>query len=124
MRINTQDYNDITVISLQGEIDSDSADHLRNTITDLLNTGGENNPYNTNGTVHKKGIVIDLSNVSFIDSQGLEFLLWTRDYCTENNCQLRLASPDENCDKILDITRLNNEFTCYKELAEAVKSFA
>ena len=126
MKITTQDYNNITVISLQGEIDTDSVEHLRNTVTDLLNAGrNENTPYNgEGGFVHKKGIVFDLSNVSFIDSQGLEFLLWARDYCNENNCQLRLASPDETCSKILEITRLENEFTCYSELSEAVKSFA
>jgi hypothetical protein len=50
--------------------------------------------------------------------------LWTRDYSNENHCQLRLAGLDENCEKILEITRLNNEFDRYVEVAEAVKSFA
>ena len=126
MRINTQDYNDITVVTLQGELDADAVDTLRNTITDIINlkTEGLAGDEMVSPAVRKNGIVLDMNNVGFIDGQGLEFLLWTRDYCNENQCQFRLAGLDENCSKILEITRLNNEFACYIELTEAVKSFA
>ncbi|UCF00066.1 MAG: STAS domain-containing protein [Planctomycetota bacterium] len=111
MKIKTQDYNEITVIELQGDLDSDFTELLQNTITDII-------------AAHKVGIVLDMSNVGFIDSKGLEQLLWSRDFCNENNCQLRLAGLDEPIVKILEVTRLENEFNCYVELAEAVKSFA
>ena len=35
-----------------------------------------------------------------------------------------LAALDENCEKILEITRLQDEFDRHTELAEAVRSFA
>jgi anti-anti-sigma factor len=111
MKIKTQDYNDVTVIELQGELDDESADSLQNTITDVIASD-------------KTGIVFDMSAIGFVDSEGLERLLWARDYCHENNCQLRLAGLDENCEKILEVTRLESEFDRYAELAEAVKSFA
>ena len=111
MKVKTQDYNDVTVVELQGELDSEFTEPFKNTITDII-------------AAHKTGIVLDMSGVGFIDSQGLEQLLWARDYCNENNCQLRLAGLDENCAKILEVTRLENEFDRYAELAEAVKSFA
>jgi anti-sigma B factor antagonist len=111
MKVKTQDYDDVTVVELQGELDSDAAELLQNNITNIVKT-------------QKTGIVLDMSNIGFIDSKGLEQLLWARDYCNENNCQLRLAGLDENCLKILEVTRLENEFDHYAELAEAVKSFA
>jgi len=111
MKVKTQDYNDVTVVGLQGELDSDFTELFQNTVTDIIATS-------------KAGIVLDMSDVGFIDSEGLERLLWARDYCNENNCQLRLAALDENCAKILEITRLEDEFDRYAELAEAVKSFA
>jgi anti-anti-sigma factor len=111
MRIRTQDYNDVTVVELQGELDREFAEQFQNTITNIIGT-------------HKVGIVLDMSNVGFVDSEGLERLLWARDYCNENNCQLRLAGLDENCVKILEITRLQDDLDCYAELTEAVKSFA
>ncbi len=111
MKIKTQLYNDVTVVKLQGELDSDFTDLFQNTITDIVAARGT-------------GIVLDMSEVGFIDSQGLERLLWAKDYCSANSCQLRLAGLDENCSKILEITRLENVFERYAELAEAVKSFA
>jgi anti-anti-sigma factor len=111
MKIKTQPYNNVTVVKLQGELDSDFTDLLQNTITDII-------------AAHTTGIVLDMSEVGFIDSQGLERLLWAKDYCDANKCQLRLAGLDENCSKIFEITRLENVFERYTELAEAVKSSA
>jgi anti-anti-sigma factor len=111
MKIRTQDYNNVAVVILQGEFDSDVAELFRNTITGII-------------TKPKTGIVLDMSGVGFIDSAGLEQLLWARDYCSENKCELRLAGLDENCAKVMEITRLASEFDCYTELAQAVKSFA
>ena len=110
MRIRTQDYNNVTVVELQGELDGDLSELLQNTITNIIAT-------------NKTGIVLDMSGVGFIDSQGLEQLLWARDHCNENKRGIRLAGLDENCAKILEITRLENEFDRYVELSEAVKSF-
>lgn len=111
MKIKTQDYNGIIVLELQGDLDSDFTAMLQNTITNILGTP-------------KNGIVLNMNEVDFIDSEGLEQLLWARDFCNENRSQLRLVGLDENCAKILEITRLQNEFDSYDELAEAVKSFA
>lgn len=125
MKVKTQDYNNVTVVELQGELDSDSAELFQETITDIIGSGPcEEEQNDSHRRVHKTGIVLDMSNAGFIDSEGLEGLLWARDYCSENNCQLRLAGLDENCAKILEVTRLENEFDRYTELAEAVKSFA
>ena len=111
MKVRKQDYNDVTVVELQGELDGDIVELFQSTITDII-------------AKHKTGVVLDMSGVSFIDGEGLEQLLWVRDYCNQNNCELRLAGLDENCMRILEITRLEKEFNYYTELAEAVKSFA
>ena len=111
MKIKIQDYGNVTVVELQGELDADFAELFQNTITDII-------------AKNKTCIVLDMSAVGFIDSQGLEQLLWTRDYCNENKRELRLAGLDENCLRILEITQLEHEFEHYSELTEAVKSFA
>lgn len=111
MKVKVQDYNDVTVVELQGELDSDAAGIFEKHITDSI-------------AQDKTNIVIDMSGVQFIDSQGLEVLLWARDYCNQNRRELRIAGLDENCARILEITRLDSEFDLYSELSEAVKSFA
>lgn len=110
MRVNRQDYKDVTVVELQGDLDGDFIELLESTITEII-------------SVRRVGIVLDMSNVGFIDGQGLEKLLWARDYCNEKDCELRLAGLDENCAKILEVTRLDKQFERYAEVAEAVKSF-
>jgi len=110
MKLRTQDYNEVTVVELQGDLDADFTELFKDTITDVV-------------TKDKIGVVLDMSAVGFIDSQGLELLLWAKDYCQQSKIQLRLAGLDENFAKILEITRLENDFDRYTELAEAVKSF-
>jgi anti-sigma B factor antagonist len=111
MKIRTQDYNNVAVVELQGELDVDSVGLLQNTINDII-------------SAQKTGIVLDMSDLEFIDSAGLGQLLYVREQCNEKNCQLRLAGLDETLTKIMEVTRLENEFECYAELAEAVKSLA
>ncbi len=111
MKIPWQNYNDVTVVELRGQVDGDTTESLRSAITEIM-------------AAQRAGIVLNLSDVDFIDSQGLELLLWVRDYCRQNRIPLRLAGLAENCAKILEITRLQDEFDCHAELAEAVKSFA
>ena len=110
MKIEIQEYNDISVVEVQGEFTIDFTKPLHDTVQDIVTAG-------------KTGIVLDLTNVGFIDSQGLEQLLILKEYCCENNRQLKLAGLDENCTKILEVTRLQSQFDSYTEVAEAVKSF-
>ena len=110
MKLKIQDYNDVTVVELHGDLDMDVVELFQNTINNIV-------------AKPRVGVVLDMSAVGFIDSKGLEQLLWARDYCNENMRELRLAGLDENCARILEITRLENEFDHYSELTEAVKSF-
>ena len=109
MKIETQHYKDVTVIELQGQLDKHISGRFRQVVTH-------------NSCPARRGIVVDMSKINFIDSKGLEELLWAKDYCVKTGCQFRLAGLDENCRKILEITRLEVKFDQYGELAEAVKS--
>ncbi len=110
MKVKVQDYDDITVVELQGELDADVAELFQNTISDVI-------------AKSKTGIVLNMKAIEFIDSKGLEKLLWARDYCIQNKREFRLAGLDDNCMKIMEITRLDSVFDHYAELTEAVKSF-
>ena len=110
MQIQTQNYNDVTVVELQGELTQETLKSFQDTTSSVMAAGA-------------KGLVIDMTKVGFIDSLGLEELLRLRDSCRDNGCQLKLAGLEENCAKILEITRLNPYFDIYDELAGAVKSF-
>jgi anti-anti-sigma factor len=110
MKITTQDYNEVPIIELQGEFVGEFVKPFQDSVSSLIATGAS-------------GLVLDMSKIVFLDSKALESMLWLKDYCTENNCQLKLAGLDDNCKKILEVTRLAPNLDTYDELAQAVKSF-
>ncbi len=66
--------------------------------------------------------VIDLEKSSFIDSEGLEALLWIKRKCEDLFGQLKLAAADENVKKILEITRLSHCFESANDVPTALKT--
>lgn len=110
MKIETQKYDNITVIELMGEFTSEFTKLLQDRLDEVFDDT-------------TTGIVFDMTNVGFIDSQGLEQLLNIAEFCRKNDHQIKLAGLDELCLKIMEITRLLPQFDTYDELSEAVKSF-
>jgi anti-anti-sigma factor len=66
--------------------------------------------------------VIDLERTEFIDSRGLEALLWIRRRCEDLFGQFKLAAADENVKRILEVTRLNRRFESAADVPTALKT--
>lgn len=66
--------------------------------------------------------VIEFEKSGFIDSEGLETLLWLKRKAEDLFGQVKLTGLDENCRKILEITRLEHRFECHAELPAALKT--
>jgi anti-anti-sigma factor len=111
MKIESQKYNDIMVLQLQGEFTVETLKSFEDETSNAFAS-------------RASGIVLDMSKVSMIDSRTLEFLLELNDRCRDHTRQLKIAGLDETCAKILEITRLLPRFDTYDELTDAVKSFA
>ena len=111
MKTTIQDCEDVVGVRLEGELCADACETLRDTISELL-------------AQSRKALVLDLVGIEFVDSMGLELLLWIRDYCRLSVSQFRLAGLSDQCKKILEMTRLLSEFTYASEVAQAVKSLA
>lgn len=109
MKVRVQETNDVVLLRLEGALTSEACNRLRLKVTELM-------------TVPRKAIVFELAEVPFIDSAGLELLLWTRDYCQLSVVQFRLADLPPHVAKILEMTRLDQEFHCGNGLNEAVSS--
>jgi anti-anti-sigma factor len=110
MQVQTQNYNNVTVVQLQGELTQETIKIFQDATSSII-------------ADHICGMVIDMTKVGFIDSLGLEELLRLKEECRKHDCQLKLAGLEETCEKILEITRLASAFDVYEELAGAVKSF-
>ena len=111
MKIESQKYNDVIVLQLQGDFTAETLKSLENETSNAFAT-------------KVSGVVLDMTKVVFIDSQALEYLVELAEKCRENTRQLKVAGLDETCATILELTRLLPQFDTYTELTEAVKSFA
>ena len=109
MLIRCEDYDHVTVVGLSGELTSDATDAFRKQIEARIEQ-------------KVRFFVIDLEQTTFIDSKGLEALLWVQEQCDERLGQVRLCKPDEICRKILQVTRLDGRFDVFADVAEAVKT--
>ena len=110
MKISCEDYDQISVMSIKGELNADEVERFHKTAQERL--AGE----------QVRDFVLDCEQMEFIDSQGIEALLWLQDQCAERLGQVRLACCDENVRTILELTRLAPRFACHDDIDGAVKS--
>jgi anti-sigma B factor antagonist len=109
MNVKCEDYDHVTVVGITGEFTADNTESFKKQIDERLER-------------KVRFYVVDLEKATFIDSKGLESLLWLQEQCDEHLGQVRLCKPDETCKKILNITRLDGRFDVFSDVAEAVKT--
>ncbi|HVT80816.1 MAG TPA: STAS domain-containing protein [Phycisphaerae bacterium] len=109
MNIRCDDYDHVSVVSVSGEFNTDSVEAFRSQVEERLGR-------------KVRFFVVDLQQTTFMDSKGLETLVWVQEQCDERLGTVRLCNPDETCRKILQVTRLDARFDVFADVAEAVKT--
>jgi anti-sigma B factor antagonist len=94
------------VIDVAGEIDLFSAPQLKERIAQLIGEG-------------QVQLVINLENVSFMDSTGLGVLLGTLKRVRERDGSLTVVCPPGSVHRVLTLTGLHKVFTIYESLEDA-----
>ncbi|MCC6241054.1 MAG: STAS domain-containing protein [Phycisphaerales bacterium] len=110
MAVQSEEYNQICVLKLEGEFSGEDVATARKTVEQVI---------------EQKQIVdfvVDMEKTTFIDSDGLESLLWMKSRCEELFGQLKLARLDENCRKIMEVTRLDHRLESHDNLELALKA--
>ena len=110
MSIKCEDYNNVCVMTLDADLSGEANEAVRKLAEER---------------VDQKQIVdfvIDFEKAGFFDSEGLETLLWLKRRSEDLFGQLKLVNLDENCKKILEITRLEHRFECHPDLPAALKT--
>jgi len=70
-----------------------------------------------------KRVVINLTDVPFIDSAGLELMLRYQMQLNSHGLKLKLSSLNEMTQKIFDLTQLSKNFEMFPDTSTAVRSF-
>src|ERR1700712_5560298 len=101
MGIKCDEYNQVCVVSVDGDFAGEAGNQLRRAAEERIEQR------------QVVDFVIDLEKSGFVDGEGLETLLWLKRRCEDLFGQVKLANLDENCRKILEITRLQSRFECH-----------
>ena len=81
MKIAYEDKGPVTVLSIRGDLSLDETDRFQRETLQRMDQ-------------QVRDFVLDLESLDFIDSRGLESLLWLQDKCNELLGQVRLGFDD------------------------------
>ena len=111
LKLSLEEKPEETIIYCHGRITADSAEMFHREIRDHVIPVSRGK-----GVAVTNRIVLDLSNVSFVDSTGLGtlFNLWTE--AQRSACDLEIVNLSPRVQKLLSLTRLDQFFTKVKGL--------
>jgi anti-sigma B factor antagonist len=110
--LNTRQVGDVVVVDVSGRITlGEGSSTLREGIRELLAKG------------HRK-ILLNLADVSYIDSSGIGELVSAYTSVTNAGGQLKLVNLTKRVNDLLQITKLYTIFDIYDNELTAVRSFA
>ena len=112
VKLHTRQVGDVTVIDASGRITlGEGASAFRDTIRDLSAKGD-------------KKILLNLSDVNYIDSSGIGEMVSGFTTVTNHGGQLKLLGLSKKVKDLLQITKLYTVFEVFDDEAAAVRSFA
>jgi anti-sigma B factor antagonist len=97
------------VLAVKGEVDLYTSPQLKDKVTEMVDRG------------HSR-LVIDLTDVGFMDSSGLGVLVTALKRAREREGSLALVCPEGSVHKVLTITGLDRVFPIHRSVAEATAS--
>lgn len=109
MKLSYEDHDRITVLTVSGELTADQTDPFRRSIQDRFEAG-------------IRHVVLNMEYLTYVDSAGLEALLWAMDEASSRGGHLRLVAPDLTVKTILRVTRLERRFNIHDTIESAAKS--
>lgn len=109
MQLTHESQDRLTVIRLEGSMTHDALGPFKELVVKCLSE-------------QACDFVLDASDLEYIDSKGLESLLWLKEVAHEQLGQIRLVDATEQVREILELTRLTSEFEWANDTQEAIAS--
>ncbi len=111
MKIDTRSVGDVHILDCSGKITlGEGTMAIRNAVREVLKGGG-------------KKIILNLSEVNYIDSSGIGELVSTYTTVTNQSGQLKLLNLTKKIQELLQITKLLTVFQVYDNEQTAISSF-
>ncbi len=112
LKITNREVDGVAVLALEGRIVlGEESNAMREAVKSLL-------------AKNQKKIVLNMSNVTYIDSAGLGTLVAAHHSAKSQNAALRLSNLGSKFQEVLQVTKLLTVFEVFPSETEAVRSFS
>jgi anti-sigma B factor antagonist len=112
VKLTTRQVGDVTVVDVAGRITlGEGSSALRESLRDLVTKG-------------QKKILLNLGDVTYIDSSGIGELVSGFTTVTNSGGMLKLLNLNKRVKDLLQITKLYTVFDVHEDEAGAIRSFA
>ncbi len=112
VKLSTRQVGNVTVIDVAGRITlGEGSSALRETLRDLV-------------AKHQNKILLNLADVTYIDSSGIGELVSGYTTVTNTGGSLKLLNLNKRVKDLLQITKLYTVFEVHEDEAAAIRSFA
>jgi anti-sigma B factor antagonist len=110
LEITVENYKRVDMVTVSGRVDGSNAGELEAAFNGLTDEG-------------RYQIVAELSGVEYMSSAGLRALVATMRECKKHRGDLRLATPSDRINEVLELAGLDSIFQIFDDPAAAVGSF-
>jgi anti-sigma B factor antagonist len=112
LKINVRETGDVLILDLNGRITlGEEAASLRDTLKEQIDSG-------------RKNILLNLAEVTYIDSSGLGQLVGSFATVTSRGGQLKLLNLQKRLHELMQVTKLITVFEVYTTEPAALRSYA
>jgi anti-sigma B factor antagonist len=112
IKLNMRQVGDVTVLDLAGRITlGEGSSALRDSLKEHIAKG-------------EKKILLNLGEVSYIDSSGIGELVSGFTTVTNQGGQMKLLGLNKRVKDLLQVTKLYTVFEVFEDEAEAIRSYA
>jgi len=112
LKATVRQAGDVAIVELAGRITlGEGSGTVRSTIKDLVNSG-------------RKNILLNLKDVSYIDSAGLGEMVGSYATVTNSGGSIKLLHPQAKVHDLLQVTKLYTVFIAFDDEMAALRSFA
>ncbi len=111
LKVSVRQVGEVAVVDLSGKITlGEGSGTLRDTVADISGKGNKN-------------ILLNMEDVSYIDSAGLGELVGSYTSVTNKGGQLKLVNLQSKLKDLMQITKLHTVFRVFESEDEAIASY-
>ena len=110
MNIKAREEGNVSVVAVEGDLDARSAMGLKLALNEKIEAGNVR-------------ILVDLSEVPYVDAAGLGVLVSGFKNATRQSGDLRLCGLQPDVKSLFELTRLNKVFQIFEDSSSALASF-